>query len=148
MRSSLRRAYRATNYVVSVAGLARFTLRAGQHHPHFDAWLRNQQATSAILITAWNPGSRRQSAARNIAANKTLAEWLEQHAYQYMPTEHRAAQPEWNERGFAVLNMQWQQGITLAKRWGQNAILFTRCGRRATLLRTRRNLVDESSRIF
>jgi hypothetical protein len=148
MRSSLRRAYRATNYVVIAPGPEHFVLRAGRHHPLFDAWLRNEQATDAILITAWNPASRQQSVARNIAANKALAAWLEQHGYQYVPTEHRAAHPDWHERGFAVLNMQRQQGITLARRWAQNAILWARPGCRATLLRTRRNLVDESQKFF
>lgn len=139
MRIGLRRAYRATTYAVLASGLAQpFLLRPGKHHADFDAWLRLQGARQAVLITAWNPASRQQTGKRNKRANAVLAGWLEQRGYRLIDAENRAANPAWNEESLAVLDLPPHLARALARRWGQNAVIFSRRGRRAGLLGTRR----------
>ncbi|WP_428248410.1 DUF3293 domain-containing protein [Ferrovibrio sp.] len=152
MRPSLVRAYRATAYTVARSsavnhGEAELVLHPDLYDPTTDAWLRAERVTQVVLLTAWNPASRRCSAQENRAADAALKHWLEKWSYRWLPAEYRGADPAWTEAGVAIPGLPRRIGIALARRLGQNALLFTRLGSPPRLIRTRRNSIDESLRL-
>ncbi|MEL3890071.1 DUF3293 domain-containing protein [Ferrovibrio sp. MS7] len=152
MRPSLARAYRTTAYAVvrpsnSDNGAAELVLHPDRYDPATDAWLRAERVNQAVLLTAWNPASRRHAATENHAADAALKAWLDKGGYRWLPAEYRATDPAWTEAGVAILGMPRRIGTILARQLGQNALLFTRLGSRPQLIRTRRNSVDESLRL-
>ncbi len=147
MRPSLARAYRATAYAVARPGEPELALHPNRYDPAADAWLRAERVAQAVLLTAWNPASRRCSLAENHAADKALKDWLDKSGYRWLPTEYRGADPAWTEAGVAIPGLPRRIGIALARRLGQNALLFTRLGSSPRLIRTRRNSIDESLRL-
>lgn len=147
MQPRLARAYRATAYAVARPGMADLILHPDRYDPAADSWLRAERVNQVVLLTAWNPASRRWSAPENRAADAALKAWLDKWGYRWLAAEHRASDPAWTEAGVAILGMPRRIGTALARQFGQNALLFTRLGSRARLIRTRRNSVDESLRL-
>lgn len=147
LRPSLARAYRATAYAVARPGGQDLVLHPDRYDPAADSWLQAERVTQAVLLTAWNPASRRCSTQENHAADMALKHWLDKWGYRWLPAEYRGADPAWTEIGVAIPGLPRRIGIALARRLGQNALLFTRLGSPARLIRTRRNSIDESLRL-
>ena len=118
--AKLLRAYRLTKYE---AGGAR--VRIGWRGPALDRLLRDCGARKAVLVTAWNPLSRRKPEAWNrrmqkrllaqlrrdciIAASGELGRWREEHVL-------IVGEPR---RGFVLARRFRQRGIVVVSRGGR-----------------------------
>ena len=117
-------AYRRAEYRV----LARpaFTLRPGRVSAALARLLRAHGTATACLITAHNPGSRRQSAARNRGAERRLNAALRRSRPPFSAPS-RAVDPQglWPiESGRLVLGLRQRDVLALARRSGQRAVLW------------------------
>ncbi len=76
----------------------------------------------AHVLTAWNPGSVRQSASANAAANRALRQELLRRGL--APTRVVGAAPDgsWHEDSLLVSSLGRQAAVALAARFGQLAI--------------------------
>src|SRR6188508_1988559 len=70
-------AYRATDYVLFVGDGHDVTLNIGKHNRDFDRVLDRRQATTAVVVTAYNPRSVVLSEAENAARHVALTALLE-----------------------------------------------------------------------
>lgn len=133
--NKLKAAYRATRYVV--AARPAFVLRCGRPSTRLRALLRDHGAATACVISAANPRSVRRSAAVNRAAHAHLARTLRRLGLPRLPG--RAVDPAglWpTEAFFLVLGLERRAALRLARRYGQNAVLWAGPSGRPRLLWT------------
>ena len=114
----LRRAYGATAY--RAAGAA---FRIGRRSQMLDGLLDGLNAREAVLITAWNPRSRRLSAAGNARLMAQLHAALRRRPT--YPAESGAGR--WTEAQFLVACPAGWAAV-VARRFRQNAIVVLRPG--------------------
>jgi Protein of unknown function (DUF3293) len=119
----LRQAYRATEY--RAAGLI---LRIGRRSGGLDGLLSGMGAREAVLITAWNPHSRRVPAAGNARMMQRLQAALRRHTA--LPAESGAGR--WIEAQFLAACPAAWAGV-LARRFRQNAMVVLRPGQKPRL---------------
>jgi hypothetical protein len=126
----LLRAYAATRWRVALPD-GEVMVRLGRPAP--DA-LR-----STAIVTAYNPASRRVSAARNRRADAALRRWIDRmgfrsHSVDAVPEEGN--EDAWREPGFAV-HCGRDEAVALGRRYGQNAVVWIDCRGRVSLVATR-----------
>jgi hypothetical protein len=122
-RESLERAYRATAYHVFLPD-GEIILRVGWPASALDDWLRAWSAECWSVMTAWNPGSRRSSAAENEVRQEELCRILPGRGYPWFLGENRADAGDWpTEPTFLILASDEAEMRALARRFGQDAIL-------------------------
>ena len=122
----LQGAYRATAYVVRLAGRD-VVLRVG-HAPPALPWGACRQAW---VVTACNPASRPRTAASNGLAARRLKRALR--GLRALPCVARADAGDWPpEPGLAVFGITRRAAAALGRAWRQNAIL--QVGRRTVVL--------------
>ncbi len=105
---------------------ARHTLFLGEPYPPtFRQWLRTQCRTHcAWIVTGHNPGATRLDAAANDQRHAALAVCLNIGAYRYAPAINTPMDGGWPaEPGFLLLNADEGMARTLARRFGQLAIV-------------------------
>ena len=125
--SRMDRGYRLTHYVAGP-----ISAHIGARSPSADAWLAAHRAATAVLISAWNPMSRRRSANWNRRAHARLRALLGRR-----PTEEGlSGAPGWQELMVAVPG-DARFGRVLAARFRQRAFVLLRRNRPATLVYAR-----------
>lgn len=122
--AALRAAYRRTVYAVPEG-----SVRIGRCSPVVDRLLLGTGRRDAVLITAWNPYSRRMPPGWNLRRQQALAAMLRR--FPTWPAQGRAR--GWAEDHLLVL-MPHAQGQVLARRFQQNAIIALRRGQPARLV--------------
>jgi hypothetical protein len=144
MELELLRAYLETTYLVRFLD-GDLPVRVGEvvHDP------RLSELESWGIITAYNPGSRQESAERNAAANDELAAELSRRGLHWIPGDGIPADDSWPvEPGFCVLNVRRETIRKLCRQFGQNGAVFSRRGETpAILLRDGREVrsIEEST---
>jgi hypothetical protein len=128
--------YEASHFVV-LDGEREVVLRIGRTSPEFDAVLDGRGATSGICITAANPFSEWQSDAVNEAANALLSDVLRKGGWCTLPHIGRSPDRTWVEEGFFVLDLDEDEGLAIAERFGQFGIVAIERGMPARLVLTR-----------
>ncbi len=89
--------------------------------------MREHGASGAVFITAYNPYSNQVSVEENAAAMKALEDDLQYLGLPYFPGEGADPKGLWTaEPSFLVIGMSYEQAITLAKKYRQNAVLVSR----------------------
>ncbi len=93
-----------------------------------DRWLAEQGASSAVVITAWNPFSQAQSQALNEADNADLLSAIEQAQLKWFYARGCGPSEEWCEDGYCVFDgpdalveewlVTFQQNAALRVRFG------------------------------
>jgi hypothetical protein len=122
-------AYRATDYVLFVGDGDDVTLNIGRHNPQFDRELDRRNATTAVVVTAFNPRSVVLTESDNRTRHAQLTAWLEARGYQYALGEGRDPTGEWKaELECVVFDLPLEAGLEIARRFGQNAIVFVTRG--------------------
>ena len=127
-------AYRAARYRVQ-DGDDTIEIRIGKANLEADALLVRHGVAEGVLITAWNPASRKQSAERNAEAGRALQEELDRRGLARLAYVSCAPDGTWEEHGFLVLGMG-ADGLDLARDFGQAAIVQLRAGLAPALLFT------------
>jgi hypothetical protein len=123
-RSRLLRAYRATRYVAQGT-----EIRIGRRSPAMDALLRRHRAQVGVLLTAWNPFSRRMPTAWNDRMQRRLTERLRRVVT--LPAD--GAFRRWHEAHLLALSSPARM-LPLARRFRQHAVVVVRVRQLARLL--------------
>jgi hypothetical protein len=122
-------AYRATDYVLFVGDRHDVTLNIGRHNPDFDSVLDQREATTAVVVTAYNPRSVVQSESENRARHAQLTALLDARGCDYALGEGRDPTGHWKaELECVVFGIPLETGLEIARRFEQNAIVFVRRG--------------------
>lgn len=125
MDQALIEAYHAAVYEVRLPGGRRCRLPLQQAlPPALQHWLGRQPLCA--LITAWNPRSRRASAAANRAAQHRLLQELHTAGLRWLPGVGRSAgpPPRWREASLLVAAPELELIDILALRHAQSAVVL------------------------
>ena len=122
-------AYRATDYVLFVGDGDDVTLNIGRHNPDFDRVLDRRKATTAVVVTAYNPRSNVLSDAENRSRHAALTAMLDAAGHDYALGEGRDPTGAWKaELECVVFGIPGEAGLEIARRFAQNAIVFVTRG--------------------
>lgn len=77
---------------------------------------------TAIVLTAYNPGTDRPSWAENEAANERLQEMLVDAGYEVWPADGFSADGTWREPGWLAWELPIEVGVAIAADFGQWAV--------------------------
>jgi hypothetical protein len=132
--SDLVAAYRAAIYEVDVGeSVIRFRVEAPC--PALEDLLRARDAASAVLITAYNPRSRKQSAAENTDAHRALLDATARERKTTLPARGKDPDGRWPaEPGLLILDITREAGLALARRFDQYAVVWIERGRAPALV--------------
>lgn len=105
----------------------RFDVRIDDYSPDLDCWQQQQSVETSALITAYNPKSQRGSHADNRVATRQLEQWIVETRWPYCPAINLDPQDQWPpEPGFLIGGLDQSQAESLARTFGQNALVWTR----------------------
>jgi hypothetical protein len=122
-------AYRATDYVLFVGDGHDVTLNIGRHNPDFDSVLNRRRASTAVVVTAYNPRSIVLAETENRARHAQLTELLDARGYDYALGEGRDPTGQWKaELECVAFGIPLEAGLEIARRFEQNAIVFVTHG--------------------
>lgn len=122
-------AYRAALYDIDVAPDSVLSFHVERPCPRLDGVLRDHGVTTAVLLTAYNPRSRRHSAAENTAAHRALLDVVARGGKDSLPSRGRDPDGHWPaEPGLLILGLSRDEGLALAHRFDQYAFVWIECG--------------------
>jgi len=113
--AELEAAYRAALYHVELPG-GQAVLRIGERAPDLPG--------PFAIVTAWNPGLERPSREVNEARNRALLAEVERRGLVWAPAEGRSPDGRHREPSFAVFVDSLEDGLALARKFGQAAICW------------------------
>lgn len=115
--SRLMRAYEQAVYTAELpAGRVELRVHARPTGPVPDSTL--------AIVTAWNPGTKRPSETENRKANDRLYAALRAGGWSFYPAGGRSADGTHVEPSFAVLGIDADTALALARQFDQAAILY------------------------
>jgi len=124
MDEALRAAFRATRYCFeSPAG--DLALRVDTPNVALRALLRNQQAHSAAVLTAFNPQAVRRNHPANLAAQAQLRRDLSAAGFRLLAGRNEDPLRQWVEESFLVIGIGMTAARSQAARHDQLAFLWT-----------------------
>ena len=122
-----RAAHRATPYSAQVP--RSLQLRVDVHSTELTQLLRKHNVRTGALLTAHDPGGRRQSAPRNQKASALLRARIEALQLPFFPGQRKPEHCEQPQDGFLVLGITGGQAEALMVEFEQDALLWTpACG--------------------
>src|SRR5688500_9971093 len=120
-------AYRATDYVLFVEDGREITLDIGVTSPECDRVLDRRKASTAVVVTAYNPRSVVLPDSENRKRHAELTGLLEARGCDYALGEGRDPTGQWKpELECVVFGIAMEAGLELARRFDQNAIVFVK----------------------
>lgn len=121
---ALERAYRRARYRVELDD-GPLELRVSEPNAELAALLASRGVRGAAFLTACNPGSRRLDEAANRAAQAALLEALTARGHPTLPAVAVDPDGRWpDEESVLVLGIEAAAAAALARRFGQNAMLW------------------------
>jgi len=122
-------AYEATDFVLFDQG-EEWSLKVGEASPRIDALLDRFDADRAIVVTAFNPRSRVLSPETNAQRHEQLVRLLEERKLRFLYGEGRDPTGRWTaETECIVFGIALAEGLALARRFDQNAVVYVERGR-------------------
>jgi Protein of unknown function (DUF3293) len=122
-------AYAATDFVV-FDGQEQWALHVGVASPRVDALLDRHGASRATIVTAFNPRSRVLAPDANAARHDALVQLLEQRGLSFLYGEGRDPSGDWvAETECIVFDISLAEGLEIARRFEQNAVVFVERGK-------------------
>lgn len=116
-RTALARLYEQAVYMVELpTGQVEFRVGAAPDGPLPEGPL--------AIVTAWNPGLERPSEADNRKANERLRKVLNQNGWIFYPACGRSEDGRHGEPSFAVMDIEPEQALALARQFEQAAVLY------------------------
>lgn len=120
----LDRAYRQAVYRLELPH-GPLDLRIGEPSPHLRALLQSAGVSTAAFLTACNPASLPQDQAANQAAQASLLEAAARLGHTTLPGVALDPNGAWPaEESVLVLGISTTAAVTLARRFGQNALVW------------------------
>jgi hypothetical protein len=136
MRRELEIAFRNTGYRV-FAGYDELVLRVDQQSPALARLLRESGARCAALLTAFNPGGRRQLRFGNRQSQRRLRIELARLGYAVLEGRNEDSRGRWPaEASVLVVDLPLSIARRFAARYGQTAFLWTGTGGLPQLIET------------
>ena len=127
-------AYTATSYHADIPS-GRITLRIGEPAIGLNDILIEHEVGSWAFVTACNPKSEKTPTAENRKHLEELEELLKDRELIYFPGEGVGDSRAWPcESSFLILGINLDEGIEIARTFGQHAILFGRFNKPAQLV--------------
>jgi hypothetical protein len=121
-------AYEATDFVVFDGG-GEWVLDVGEPSPRMDVLLDRYGVTTAVVVTAFNPRSCVLAPEENAARHRALARLLEARGLTFLHGEGRDPNGHWiPETECIVFGVSLADGLELARRFDQNAVVFIERG--------------------
>jgi hypothetical protein len=118
-------AYLKAVYEIDAAGDSTITFHIDRRCAALDALLAEHGAQNAMFITAYNPRSRKQAAADNTDAHRALLDAVAKLDKRTLPARGRDPDGQWPaEPGLLVFDISREEGLTLARRFGQFAVVW------------------------
>jgi hypothetical protein len=122
-------AYTATDFVV-FDGPERWALHVGAASPRVDALLDRHDATCATIVTAFNPRSQVLTPEANAERHRALVQLLEDRGLPFLLGEGRDPGGRWvAETECIVFGISLAEGLEIARRFEQNAVVFVERGK-------------------
>ena len=122
-------AYTATDFVVFDGG-ERWSLHVGVASARSNTLLDRHGATCATVVTAFNPRSRVLAPEANEARHRALVRMLEERAVTFLLGEGRDPSGRWTaETECIVFGISLAEGLEIARRFDQNAVVFIERGK-------------------
>ena len=122
-------AYTATDFVV-FDGEEQWALHVGVASPRVDALLDRHDATRATVVTAFNPRSKVLPPEANKARHQSLVRLLEEQGLTFLLGEGRDPSGRWTaETECIVFGISLAEGLEIARRFEQNAVVFVERGK-------------------
>lgn len=122
-------AYRSTDFIVFGRD-EEWALNVGVASPRVDALLDRHGATRATIVTAFNPRSRVLAPDANAARHRSLVRLLEERGLPFLYGEGRDPSGEWvAETECIVFGISLAEGLEIARRFEQNAVIFIERGK-------------------
>jgi hypothetical protein len=132
----LRASYTRAVYRVDSAS-GPMTLRVGDPCPELDRWLEFRQAPCFAFLSAANPGSTPLSAVENRLRHRKLLQRLCEIGFATVAGEsYDAATGGWREASLLVVAISRPEAISLARDFGQLALLWGEVGGPVELVST------------
>lgn len=126
---SLVAAYLDTNYRVAWPDQNGTVVRIGDQDTPFIQHLASMHFQTFALITADNPGSRMQSDQENLLRRLDLQARLVRSVVYMLPSVHFSKNLSWPaEYGFLVAGINPSFAVNIARKFGQNAIVWWQQG--------------------
>jgi hypothetical protein len=125
--AALEKAYRRAIYEVEAeAGSIR--LAVGRRSRQLDRLLAARSVKRAAFLSAANPGSRPLAETENRERHECLLLRLAELGYAALPAESRDASGAWREASLLVLGVSEDAALSLAREFGQAALLVAEPG--------------------
>jgi hypothetical protein len=122
-------AYEATDFVVFDQD-EEWIVKVGEVSPRIDAMLDRFDAARAIVVTAFNPRSRVLPPETNAQRHEEMVRLLEQRKLRFLHGEGRDPRGQWiPEAECIVFGISLAEGLELARRFEQNAVVHIERGR-------------------
>jgi hypothetical protein len=122
-------AYAATDFFVFDEG-EEWAINVGQDSPRVDRLLERFAVETATVVTAYNPRSRVLTPEENAARHRSLTAILKEQEWPFLLGEGRDPSGQWiPEIECIVFGTSLAEGLTLARQFDQNAIVFLERGR-------------------
>lgn len=122
-------AYEGTDFVIFDQG-DEWSLKVGEASLRIDALLDRFDADRAIVVTAFNPRSRVLSPEMNARRHEQLVRLLEERKLRFLYGEGRDPTGRWiAETECIVFGISLAEGLALARRFDQNAVVYVERGR-------------------
>ena len=122
-------AYSATDFVV-FDEKKQWALHVGVASPRVDALLDRYGAACATIVTAFNPRSRMLAPDANAARHRALVRLLEERRLTFLYGEGRDPSGQWTaETECIVFGISLAEGLKIARRFDQNAVVFIERGK-------------------
>jgi hypothetical protein len=134
LATKLQDAFEKTRYVVMLPG-AKTIIRAGKPVPPvIDKVLAEAEASCWSFVTAWNPGSVKQTADENNRLHAKLQAAVAEGGWQSFPGEGVGVSAWLAEKSLLIIGATRDDGLALGRRFDQLAIVFGERGQAAELL--------------
>jgi len=122
-------AYTATDFVV-FDGPEQWAIHVGVASPRVDALMDRHGAACATIVTAFNPRSRVLPPEANKARHQSLVRLLEERGLTFLLGEGRDPSGQWTaETECIVFSISLAEGLEIARRFDQNAVVFVERGK-------------------
>jgi hypothetical protein len=122
-------AYAATDFVV-FDGPEQWAIHVGVASPRVDALMDRHGAACATIVTAFNPRSRVLPPEANKARHQSLVRLLEERGLTFLLGEGRDPCGQWTaETECIVFGISLAEGLEIARRFDQNAVVFVERGK-------------------
>lgn len=136
LSDALRAAYERAIYRVD-ASPAPFVLRVGEASAELDRCLAAAGAVRCALLSAANPGSSPLPESENLRRHRRLVALVRRDGYRSLFGENfDEATGGWREKSLLILGISPDAAITLAREFGQAALLMAERGGAVRLLAT------------